>query len=58
MEERKEELKSLLDIYKMLKQDDSEFNLYKDSKTLDELIEKAQNELKELKNEWRHWKEN
>ena len=51
MDERKEELKSLLDIYKMLKQDDSEFNLYKDSKTLDELIEKAQNELKELKNE-------
>jgi hypothetical protein len=49
--EREEELQSLLDIYTMLKKDDSEFNLYKDSKTLDELIEKAQNELKELKDE-------
>ena len=49
MEERKEELKTILDIYKILKQDDSEYNLYNDSKLLDKLIEKAENELKELK---------
>ncbi len=49
MDERKEELKTILDIYKILKQDDSEYNLYNDSKLLDKLIEKAENELKELK---------
>ena len=51
MSEREEELQSLLDIYTMLKKDDSEYNLYNDSKTLDKLIEKAQSELEELKNE-------
>ena len=50
--EKKEELKSLLDIYKILKEDSSEFNLYGDSKTLDKLIEKAQSDLEELENEW------
>jgi len=49
MSERKEELKTILDIYKILKQDDSEYNLYNDSKLLDKLIEKAESELKELK---------
>lgn len=52
---KKEELQSLLDIYKILKEDDSNFNLYKDSKTLDKLIEKAKKELEEIKddNRWR-----
>ena len=49
MEERKEELETILDIYKILKKDDSEYNLYNDSKLLDKLIEKAESELKELK---------
>ena len=49
MDERKEELKTILDIYKILKQDDSEYNLYNDSKLLDKLIEKTESELKELK---------
>lgn len=49
MDERKEELETILDIYKLLKQDDSEYNLYNDSKLLDKLIEKAENELKDLK---------
>ena len=49
MEERKEELETILDIYKLLKQDDSEYNLYNESKLLDKLIQKAENELKELK---------
>ena len=49
MEERKEELRTILDICKILKQDDSEYNLYNDSKLLDKLIEKAESELKELK---------
>ena len=49
MEERKEELQTILDIYKILKQDDSAYNLYNDSKLLDKLIEKAENELKDLK---------
>ena len=49
MDERKEELKTILDIYKILKQDESEYNLYNDSKLLDKLIEKAESELKELK---------
>ena len=52
MDEREEELKSILGIYKLLKQDDSEYNLYNKSKILDKLIEKAENELEELKNEW------
>ena len=49
--ERKEKLKSLLDIYNILRQDDSEYNLYKDSKTLEELIEKTKKELEELQDE-------
>ena len=49
MDERKEELETILDIYKILKQDDSEYNLYNESKLLDKLIEKAQDELKGLK---------
>ena len=49
MDERKEELETILDIYKLLKQDDSEYNLYNQSKLLDKLIERAQDELKELK---------
>ena len=49
MSERKEELETILDIYKILKQDESEYNLYNDSKLLDKLIEKAESELKELK---------
>ena len=50
--DKKEDLLSLLEIYKILKKDYSEFNLYNDSKTLDKLIEKAENDLKELKDEW------
>ena len=49
--ERKEKLKSLLDIYNILRQDGSEYNLYKDSTTLEKLIEKAEKELKELQDE-------
>ena len=49
MSERKEELETILDIYKILKQDDSEYNLYNDSKLLDKLIKKTENELKDLK---------
>ena len=49
--DKKQDLKSLLEIYKLLKRDNSEFNLYNDSKTLDKLIEKAQTELEELENE-------
>ena len=51
MSERKEELKSIIDIYKLLKKDESQYNLYNKSKILDKLIEKAENELKELNNE-------
>ncbi len=51
MSEREEELKSIIDIYKLLKKDESQYNLYKQSKILDKLIEKAENELKELNNE-------
>ena len=50
--DKKQDLKELLEIYKILKTDDSEFNLYNDSKTLDKLIEKAETELEELENEW------
>ena len=49
MSEREEELKSIIDIYKLLKRDESQYNLYNQSKILDKLIEKAENELKELK---------
>ena len=51
MSERDEELKSIIDIYKLLKKDESQYNLYNQSKILDKLIEKAENELKELNNE-------
>jgi hypothetical protein len=51
MSEREEELKSIIDIYKLLKRDESQYNLYNQSKILDKLIEKAENELKELNNE-------
>ena len=53
--DKKQDLESLLEIYKILKKDDSEFNLYNDSKTLDKLIEKAQTELEELEHDkwWR-----
>ena len=51
--DKAKDLEELLEIYKILKTDDSEYNLYNDSKTLDKLIEKAQSELEELKNEWR-----
>ena len=49
--DKKQDLKELLEIYNILKTDDSEFNLYNDSKTLDKLIEKAQTDLEELENE-------
>ena len=49
--DKKQDLKELLEIYKILKTDDSEFNLYNDSKTLDKLIEKAETDLEELENE-------
>ena len=49
--DKKQDLEQLLEIYKILKKDDSEYNLYNDSTTLDKLIEKAQNELEELGNE-------
>jgi hypothetical protein len=49
--DREKELQSLLDIYNILRQDGSEFNLYKDSKVLRKLIEKTEKELKELENE-------
>jgi len=51
MSEREEELRSIIDIYKLLKRDESQYNLYNQSKILDKLIEKAENELKELNNE-------
>ena len=54
---KKEELQSLLDIYKILKEDDSGFNLYKDSKMLDKLIEKAEKELEEIKDDNRRREE-
>lgn len=46
--EREKELQSLLDIYKILRQDESEFNLYNNSKILEELIEKTEKDLKDL----------
>ena len=48
---KREELQSLLDIYKILRQDNSKYNLYNDSKTLNDLIEKAEKELEELADE-------
>ena len=48
---KKEDLILLLDLYKILKENESEFNLYKESKTLDKLIEKVEKELEELKND-------
>jgi len=45
---RKKELESLLDIYKILRQDESEFNLYNNSQILEELIEKTEKDLKDL----------
>ena len=51
MDEREEELRSIIDIYKLLKKDESQYNLYNQSKILDKLIEKAENELKELNDE-------
>ena len=49
--DKAKDLEELLEIYKILKTDDSEYNLYNDSKTLDKLIEKAQSDLEELENE-------
>jgi len=51
MDKREEELRSIIDIYKLLKKDESQYNLYNQSKILDKLIEKAENELKELNDE-------
>ena len=48
---KQKDLEELLQIYKILKTDESEYNLYNDSETLDKLIEKAESDLKELKNE-------
>ena len=50
--DKRQDLEQLLEIYKILKKDNSEYNLYNDSKTLDKLIEKAETELEELENEW------
>ena len=49
--DKKKDLEELLEIYKILKTDESEYNLYNDSKTLDKLIEKAETELEELEND-------
>lgn len=55
--EREKELQSLLDIYKILKQDESEFNLYNNSTILEELIEKTEKDLKDLSHDrWRRRK--
>jgi len=53
--EREKELQSLLDIYKILRQDESEFNLYNNSQILEELIEKTEKDLKDLSHDkwWR-----
>jgi len=53
--EREKELQSLLDIYKILRQDESEFNLYNNSQILEELIEKTEKDLKDLNHDkwWR-----
>ena len=49
--DKKKDLEELLQIYKILKTDDSEYNLYNNSETLDKLIEKAESDLKELGDE-------
>jgi hypothetical protein len=49
--DKKQDLEELLEIYKILKTDDSEYNLYNNSETLDKLIEKAESDLKELGDE-------
>ena len=49
--DKKKDLEELLEIYKILKTDDSEYNLYNNSETLDKLIEKAESDLKELGDE-------
>ena len=53
--DKEKELQSLLDIYNILKQDESEFNLYNNSKILKELIEKTEKDLKDLRHDkwWR-----
>tara|TARA_R100001086_G_scaffold236650_1_gene160260 strand:- start:492 stop:644 length:153 start_codon:yes stop_codon:yes gene_type:complete len=48
---KKEELKSLLDIYKILRQDESEFNLYRKSEILEDLIKMTEEQIEELKDE-------
>lgn len=48
IELREKELQSLLDIYKILRQDESEFNFFNNSKILEELIEKTEKDLKDL----------
>ena len=49
--DKKEELKSLLDIYKILRQDESEFNLYRKSEILEDLIKMTEEQIEELKDE-------
>jgi len=49
--DKEKELQSLLDIYNILKQDESEFNLYHNSKILKELIEKTEKDLKDLRHD-------
>ena len=51
MMDRREELKSLLDIYKTLRQDESEYNIYRMSEFLEALIEKTEKQIEELKDE-------
>ena len=48
---KKEELKSLLDIYKILRQDESEFNLSRKSEILEDLIKMTEEQIEELKDE-------
>jgi len=48
---KKEELESLLDIYKILRQDESEFNLYRKSEILEDLIKMTEEQIEELKDE-------
>ena len=47
----REELESLLDIYKILRQDESEFNLYRKSEILEDLIKMTEEQIEELKDE-------
>lgn len=48
---KKEELESLLDIYKILRQDKSEFNLYRKSEILEDLIKMTEEQIEELEDE-------